>query len=83
VRGNPDRLLFRSCGGESRLGSAAGDGALTEPSKRQTDIQSDLQSKQPDLPPPSKRLQILVADQSTVLAVGREIVVYPELLQVM
>jgi len=39
--------------------------------------------EQPDLPPDGKRLQVLVADQSMVLAVGREIVVYPELLQVM
>jgi hypothetical protein len=31
---------------------------------------------QPDLPPHSERLQILVADQGMVLAVGREIVVY-------
>ena len=35
------------------------------------------------LPPHGERLQILVADQGTVLAVCREIVVCPELLQVM
>ena len=40
-------------------------------------------SQTTDLPPHGERLQILVADQGTVLAVGREIVVYPELLQVM
>ena len=33
-------------------------------------------------PPRGERLQILVTDQGMVLAVGREIVVYPELLQV-
>ena len=39
--------------------------------------------EQPGLPPYSVRLQILVPDQGMVFAIGREIVVYPELLQVM
>jgi hypothetical protein len=38
---------------------------------------------QRDLPPDGERLQILVANKGMVLAVGREVVVYPELLQVM
>jgi hypothetical protein len=36
-----------------------------------------------DLPPHGERLQVLVCDQGVILAVGREIVVYPELLQIM
>ena len=36
-----------------------------------------------DLPPHGERLQVLVCDQGVLLAVSREIVVYPELLHVM